>query len=366
MTKELQVRRQTLGEYRVVEQAQKPLSSGDVRLRIDHFAFTANNITYGAAGDRLGYWQFFPVGGAESVDEGWGIIPVWGFADVVESQCEELPVGERVYGYFPPAETVVMQPVNVKPHAFVDGVAHRQALPPLYNRYQRVPASVDERAGDVPRMLLSPLHLTSYCIWDHLKQSDWFGAEQVIIVSASSKTSLGVAVALARDEAAPTVVGLTAQSNRSFVEGTGLYQSVVAYPQVADSIEQRASVVVDMAGNPNVRRALQARLGEQLQHYIGVGLTHWDEEAKAQAEPVAPLKSQEMFFAPTYILERMKTLAPGEFERDSSAYLAAAVEATFGWMSVETLDGIDALAALYPQFVEGSLPPSSGYVVELK
>jgi hypothetical protein len=69
-------------------------------------------------------------------------------------------------------------------------------------------------------MLLSPLHLTSYCIWDHLKQQNWFGAEQIIIVSASSKTSLGVAVALDRDDAAPTVVGLTSQANKQFVADT--------------------------------------------------------------------------------------------------------------------------------------------------
>jgi hypothetical protein len=261
-----------------------------------------------------------------------------------------------------------MQPVNVKAHSFVDGAAHRQALPPLYNRYQRVNADASySKAGDVPRMLLSPLHLTSYCIWDHLKQQSWFGAEQIIIVSASSKTSLGVAVALDRDDAAPKVVGLTSQANKQFVADTSLYATTIGYDEIAISLEIKSAVIVDMAGNPNVRHALQARLGDQLQHYISVGLTHWDEEAKGSAgdSNLVPIKSQEMFFAPTYILERMKTLAPGEFETNSAHYLKAATEATFGWMEVVELGGIEALAELYPRFVEGTLPPSAGYVVKL-
>jgi hypothetical protein len=157
MNQELQVKRQALATARLVEREATPLAEGEARLEIDHFAFTANNITYGAAGDSLGYWQFFP-----TEEEGFGIIPVWGFADVVETRCPELPVGERVYGYFPPATTVVMRPEQVKTRSFVDAVEHRQALPPLYNRYQRVLADPDySKAHDVPKMLLSPLHLTS-------------------------------------------------------------------------------------------------------------------------------------------------------------------------------------------------------------
>lgn len=364
MNQELQVNRQALATSRLVEREATPLAEGEARLQIDHFAFTANNITYGAAGDTLGYWQFFP-----TEEEGFGIIPVWGFADVVESHCPELPVGERVYGYFPPATTVVMRPEQVKTRSFVDAVAHRQALPPLYNRYQRVLADPDySKAHDVPKMLLSPLHLTSYCIWDHLQQSDWFGAEQIVIVSASSKTSLGVAVALARGEDKRPAIGLTAAGNVEFVQQTGLYSEVIAYPNIEESLLPRKTVIVDMAGNPNVRRALQARLGSELCHYINVGLTHWDEKVQAseQDAELVPIASQEMFFAPSYILERQKSLAPGEFEKASGDYLRAAAEATFAWTKVETLGGIAELAQLYPRFVEGSLPPSSAYVVDVR
>ncbi len=367
---ELQVKKNSLADYRLVATNKSTLKEGEVLLNIEYFAFTANNITYGAAGDMLGYWHFFPVDEAQESND-WGMVPVWGFADIIESQCPELPIGDRIYGYFPPAEWVVMQPQHIKPGSFIDGIAHRQALPPLYNRYQRVLADQNySKQNDIARMLLSPLHLTSYCIWDHIRQQDWFGAEQVIVISASSKTSLGVGLALRLDNDAPVVIGLTSAANSTFVRDTNLYDAVIAYDEIGALLDQKAAVIVDMAGNPNIRRALQARLGDQLQHYINVGLTHWDEQSTHSAtqdgkDALPAIKSQEMFFAPSYILERSKTMAPGEFDKKSGAFLTAAATATFAWVSVEKLDGISALADIYPQFIDGSVPPSAGYIVSL-
>ena len=88
--------------------------------KIDRFAFTANNVTYGVVGERIGYWKFFPV-----ADEGWGIIPVWGFADIVESKSQDVrSVGERLYGYWPMATHLVMAPDRVKETRLTDGAAH--------------------------------------------------------------------------------------------------------------------------------------------------------------------------------------------------------------------------------------------------
>ena len=40
-----------------IEQA---LAESEVLLKVDKFALTANNISYGIAGEALGYWRFFP------------------------------------------------------------------------------------------------------------------------------------------------------------------------------------------------------------------------------------------------------------------------------------------------------------------
>ena len=70
------------------------LAPNQVLLEIDKFSFTSNNITYGVIGEKMNYWKFFPT------QEGFGIIPAWGLANVVASDHPEVKVGQRFYGYF--------------------------------------------------------------------------------------------------------------------------------------------------------------------------------------------------------------------------------------------------------------------------
>ncbi len=92
------------------------LADGQVRVRVDRFALTANNITYAAMGEMLEYWRFFPSG-----EPGWGIVPVWGFGTVTESLHPQVTVGERLYGYWPMASDAVLQPHKASAAGFADG-----------------------------------------------------------------------------------------------------------------------------------------------------------------------------------------------------------------------------------------------------
>ena len=135
------VNRANLRDGKFVTTQLPELKQGQVLLHVDKFALTANNITYGAAGDSIGYWKFFPA------SDGWGRIPVWGYADVVASKNEALPVGERVYGYLPISTHAIVDAAKITPMTFIDGAAHRAALPPVYNQYQRVGADQAYFAG---------------------------------------------------------------------------------------------------------------------------------------------------------------------------------------------------------------------------
>lgn len=75
------VDRSALGRTTVLTSPVLPPGPGEVVLRVDTFALTANNTTYADLGDRLGYWRFFPQ------PEPWGAIPAWGFADVLSTAC---------------------------------------------------------------------------------------------------------------------------------------------------------------------------------------------------------------------------------------------------------------------------------------
>ena len=140
----------------VQEQADTALATGQVRVRIERFAFTSNNITYAAFGDAMHYWDFYPTG-----QEGLGVIPVWGFGTVAQSLHPGLAVGELLYGYFPMASHVVLTPGRLTPSGFTDATPHRSALPLVYNQYLRCASDPFYTSGteDV-QALLRPLFTT--------------------------------------------------------------------------------------------------------------------------------------------------------------------------------------------------------------
>jgi hypothetical protein len=77
------VKRNDLRECRVVESPPPELESGQALLRVKTFGLTANNVTYAVFGEAMNYWDFFP-----TEDEGWGRVPMWGFAEVERSEAE--------------------------------------------------------------------------------------------------------------------------------------------------------------------------------------------------------------------------------------------------------------------------------------
>ena len=74
------------------------LAAGEAMIKVDRFGLTANNITYGVAGDMIGYWQFFPA------EAGWGRIPVWGTGTVIDAGGTELSRGGGLLWLLPHGE----------------------------------------------------------------------------------------------------------------------------------------------------------------------------------------------------------------------------------------------------------------------
>ena len=103
------VKKSALSETKVHEDSPPALGEGQMRLKIESFSVTANNITYAVVGDAFGYWNFFPA------DEDWGVVPMWGHAVVEESRHPEIAVGERVYGYLPMGSHLDVLPGKITP-----------------------------------------------------------------------------------------------------------------------------------------------------------------------------------------------------------------------------------------------------------
>ena len=342
-------------ETTIEEIASVPLRSGQARLRIQRFALTANNVTYAAAGFVLGYWHFFPTG-----VEGKGILPVWGFAEVVESQSDVLQVAERLYGFFPLAEELVMEPSAIGDKTVLDASAHRAALPIVYNRYVRSAEKTGVEEG--LQSLLQPLLATSYLLCDWLVDNEFFDAEQVIIGSASSKTGLGLCKFLAELSPRPVrIIGLTSSGNTEFVTAQSGCDAVVTYDAI-ETLDQVPSVYVDMAGNADVKARLHSHLADQLRHSSAVGTSHWD-QFQPQQQLAGP--KPEFFFAPSQIEKRRADWGPGEIDRQiTSAWKRIATDAAT-WLDIKEHAGLEAAAAAYDVLAEGRSSPRDGHVVVL-
>lgn len=331
------------------------LEAGQARLVLENFALTANNVTYAASGFAIGYWSFFPTG-----VEGQGLVPVWGVAKVVESQSETLEVGTRLYGFYPLAEELVIEPQDDGHGMIVDAVAHRAQLPAVYNRYTPVREGTAQQ--DHMRALLQPLLATSYLLFDWLMDNDCFGSEQIIIGSASSKTGLGLCKFLAEPEGRSyKIVGLTSERNRAFVEGLGACDQVLTYDQIED-IAQVPSVYVDMSGNAQVKVALHAHLDGQLKHSSAVGISHWD-QFQPQVELAGP--KPQFFFAPSQIAKRRDEWGPGVIEKQITAGWKRLAEDASKWLDVRVHDGIAAAPAVYNALADGSANPRDGHIIQL-
>jgi hypothetical protein len=346
------VNQNAITETRMLEAEGEPLAPGQARLAIESFAVTSNNVTYAAAGFDIGYWQFFPTS-----ENGWGIVPVWGTAKVVESRTDVLELGTRLYGFYPMASELVITPEQGAA-GLVDAAAHRAKLPLIYNQY--TPVKTAPASEDHLRALLQPLLATSYLIYDWLLDNDFFGAKQIIVGSASSKTGWGLCSYLAEAEARGVkVVGLTSSGNRAFVEGLGHCDTVMTYDQI-DALAHVPSVYVDMSGNSTVKAKLHSTLKNQLKHSSVVGLSHWD-----QFTPTAPLDGPkpQFFFAPSQVAKRREEWGPGKIEAQITAAWKRIAASASDWMEVQVHDGVADAEEVYATLARGDADPKVGAII---
>jgi Protein of unknown function (DUF2855) len=356
MTSTVWVKKSALTETQIHQDTPPPLGDGEVRLRIESFSVTANNITYAVIGDMFGYWNFFPAEG------GWGVVPMWGHAVVEESRNPDITVGERVYGYLPMGTHLDVLPGKVSVSGFTDMAAHRQPMSPIYNQYSRLAADPEhDPAKEAERMLFGPLFKTGFLIEAMFRREGWFGAQNLIMTSASSKTSMGLA-SVAKD-LSPNImrIGLTSKGNVDFVRGTGLYDEVMAYENVA-SLPQIPSASVDFAGNSGLLRNIHDALGDSLKYSCLVGATHVDARGMGGAGDMAGPKPV-LFFAPDHAVATVQELGPKGFGMAVAASWKTFLSAVDGVVSMDERHGLEAAATAFVETLQGNADPQKGTIV---
>lgn len=359
----LLVNKKNIADFAIVESAidANALQDGQVLLKIDHFALTANNITYAAVGDRLRYWDFFPA------PDNKGSIPVWGFADVVASRCDDVEVGARFYGYYPMATHLLVEPAPIRASGFIDGTDHRSGLATVYNQYLRCSEDPLYHADtEALQMIFRPLFTTSFLIDDFLADNDFFAASQIVITSASSKTAISLAYLLQKAKASRAhqveVIGLTSKGNVDFVESLGYYDQTLDY-EALDALSDNASVIVDFAGNTRLVEYLHRRLAEKLTYSCMVGLSHWEDNYALPAGLPGPKPI--MFFAPSQSQKRIDEWGGKQFQSRLAQQWHGFSESASQWLEVEESAGPEAAQDVYERVLKGQVNPKTGQQVSL-
>jgi hypothetical protein len=330
------------------------VEENEALLRVDRVGMTANNVTYALLGESFRYWDFFPT------EPGLGLVPLWGFADVVASRADGVEVGGRVYGYLPPSSHLLVRPARADARGFRDGSAHRQALPSPYNVYALTtgdPAYAADREDLL--VLYRPLFFTSFMLADQLEDNSYFGADVLALSSASSKTAYGAAFLLRG--MGPALIGLTSTRNVAFTESLGCYDRVLPYDAVGELSAETPTAYLDVSGSADVRARLHEHLGDRLVHEAVVGLTS-QEQAGAQA--LAGPRTT-VFFAPDQMRKRTGDWGREVLDRRFAAAWERFAPAAENWVDVVEGHGPEALRAAWLEVLAGRSLPRTGHVLAL-
>jgi hypothetical protein len=329
---------------------------GHVVMKLDRFALTSNNISYALGGDFLDYWGFFPT------EAGWGRLPVMGYGVVTASGNPDIAVGGRYFGFFPVGSHHVVHGELTRA-GFTDIGPHREKHAMVYRNFDRVSDAVNDEESDADNahLIFRGLFITSFLAEDFLRAENFYGATQVIVTSASSKTSLALAHSL-RVSGGVRVVGLTSRANASFVAGTELYDEIVTYDDIRSLEASASSIVVDMAGNKSVVAQIHEHFGSALAYSMSIGATHW--EQTQSSTPITGTQPQ-FFFAPSQIAKRAKEWGRDELNGRIDSALQLFIADTDRWLTISHTNGTQAVDDVYQGLIDGTVQPNMGHILSL-
>jgi hypothetical protein len=354
---DFELHRKDLHQTRFVSADAPSPAAGEALLRVESFGLTSNNITYAVFGEAMRYWDFFPAS-----EPDWGKLNVWGYAHVEESRHPDLAQGMRVYGYLPCASHLLVVPDRINEKGFIDAAAHRAVLPSAYQGYRDVTTDPVYSAGrEAEHILFFPLFFTSFLIDDFVADEGFFGADTIVISSASAKTAIIAAYLLAK-RGGIDVVGLTSAGNREFVEGLDIYDSVHRYDDISTLPGDRA-VYVDISGDGAVRAGVHAHYGERLAHSSAVGMTHWTQMAHDGGALAGP--KPVFFFAPDRIKKRGADWGTAQLDHNVAEAWAPFAEWASDWLRVERISSEDDIRRTYLELLDGKVDPTVGTIVDL-
>ncbi len=360
----LRIQKDDIHNTSLEEENLSALQDNQVLIKVDAFGLSSNNITYVALGDTFGYWGFFSNHGDK------GVMPVWGFAEVIESNHPSITKGKRVFGYLPSATHWVLSPDKINAVGFMDASPERSSISPVYDHYSFCDSdqSYDESRENW-QMTFQPLFMTSFVLAQHLvrrKADSKTAFDAIILTSASSKTAFGTAMLLqSMDKENIRIIGLTSPKNEKFVENLGCYDAVSEYSkidEIASDLGESAKVIIlDFAGNQKTITTLQSYFEKNQSSTLLIGAT--DIEGRKNKD-LNKRAQGEIFFAPSEVQYLQKYWGKDEFYNKYRLAWEMFLERIASVMVIKQFEGMRAIESEYKKMALGIVKPNEMIILK--
>jgi len=400
----------------------KGKDSGGIKFEILKGSLTANNKFYVDFGDKqpFNFFKCYPIDSKRSslvspsavdssnVDD-YAHPCVWGIAQVSESHLENVEVGTKFRAMLPIGESVSFQSAWVDKEDDNKLIIDRPTTNPAYNVFVKLSQNEvtdDERYEDLA-LACFPGILTGFGLNYNLRNQNFYGADVVVVTSASSKVALALALYLRHNndneesaKGVKRIIGYTSESNKEFCRRTGLYDEILGYDDALNTIDTSDEdgatkkavkyVIIDIAGRGNVYNRIIQEPNVEIVKLLAVGnasATPDNESTFASFSFGATIKmvfammnilpwfsswlnpTQELYFIFNDIsdlqskwgLQKLQTTMK-EYER---IFCKAATIPGKEWFSVRKCDNENSIQAAFHDIVQGTVPPSEAIILDV-
>ena len=187
------------------------LAPNNIRVQVRLISLTSNNLTYARLGAIANWWDAFPVPdflpSPYNDEQIYGIVPVWGYAEIISSHTKYLEPGTIFYGFWPSSTLPIdlqLEPTEPAGH-YIDLTPHRQAMWSYYHRYICAAKTLDFNSPTLAaELVFKPLFGCSHSLNAHVlgplalhpaqANTPWssradLSSTAIISLSASGKTA---------------------------------------------------------------------------------------------------------------------------------------------------------------------------------
>jgi hypothetical protein len=382
-------------------------------------SLTVNNFTYAALGTLLNWWDVHPLPAGVPAPYNdasrYGRISAWGYAEVLASTVPEVPAGSHVWGYVPLG--TLAQDLEVRPHEnnrIADQVfitsAYRQHVMPIYNRYfVYLPAS--GRGAEIERRtpgvaydaLLRIMHATAFLMesfafsadpqrvvapgpgpddnvanpWT-VRDADLAGATVLVFAPGSKVGAAFVSLLRGRKEGRRPrkIVGVSSESSKSFVDGTGIYDAVALTSADPLSVARelgheggsgRRLVVFDFGARAGAAGRWAAALASENPDllFVGIGYEIVDPAKAREPPPAQPPFRAVRVNADDMRRRAMKKIGEEKYWLDEGESWAQLRKDGIRGFGVTWGEGMQDVVKGWDRLARGDVLPSEGLVYKL-